>query len=217
MTLNKEKCVFIQKEITFFGVTISKDGVKPKKAKYEDLKNCDPPTTIKEVQSFLGLTGYFKNRSPYQSSIDKPLRNMLKKGAKFKWENEEKAAYAKLKETIIEEEMAFFDHKKETEMYVDAGPDGCSSFLTQIDQQKGTIKLVRCDSHAFNEAELRYSHLEKEAFACVWACKTSHVYLYGRHFKLITDALSVKKIFQEDKVRKRTPIRFIRWRSDLSV
>ena len=60
-------------------------------------------------------------------------------------------------------------------------------------------------------------HIEKEAFACVWACKTSHVYLYGRPFKLITDALSVKKIFEEDKIRKRTPIRFIRWRSDLSI
>ena len=61
MTLNKVKCEFIKQEITFFGVTISKDGVKPKKSKYEDLKNCEPPTTVKEVQIFLGLTGYFKN------------------------------------------------------------------------------------------------------------------------------------------------------------
>ena len=89
--------------------------------------------------------------------------------------------------------------------------------MTQIDNNKQTVKLVRCDSNAFNDAEQRYSHLEKEAFACVWACKTSHIYLYGRHFGLITDALSVQKIFQEDKVRKRTPIRFIRWKSDLSV
>jgi hypothetical protein len=217
MTLNKEKCEFIKQEITFFGVTITKNGIKPKKGKYEDLQNCLPPTNFKEVQSFLGLTSYFKNRSPYQSSIDKPLRNLLKKGAPFKWELEEKEAYTKLKNTIIEEEMAFFDHKKESELYVDAGPYGCSSFLTQIDRINNTIKLVRCDSHAFNEAEVRYSHLEKEAFACVWACKTCHIYLYGRPFKLITDALSVKKIFQEDKVRKRTPIRFIRWKSDLSV
>ena len=41
--------------------------------------------------------------------------------------------------------------------------------------------------------------------------------MYGRHFYLITDALSVKKIFEEDKVRKRVPIRFIRWKSDISA
>ena len=27
MTLNKEKCVFLQEEVTFFGVTVSADGV----------------------------------------------------------------------------------------------------------------------------------------------------------------------------------------------
>ena len=116
MTLNKDKCEFIEVEITFFGVTVSKNVIKPKKSKYVDLQNCEPPTTVKEVQSFLGLTGYFKNRSPYQSSIDKPLRNLLKSGAVFKWDKAEKDAYKKLKETIIEEETAFFDHKKDTEL-----------------------------------------------------------------------------------------------------
>ena len=72
-------------------------------------------------------------------------------------------------------------------------------------------------SRGSDDAELNYSHLEKEAFAMVWACKTNHIYVYGRPFKLITDALAVKKIFEEDKIRKRIPIRFIRWKSDLSV
>jgi hypothetical protein len=217
MTLNKKKCVFFQPEIEFFGVTISKDGVKPKKAKYKDLQECEEPKNTNEVRSFLGLAGYFKTRSPYQSSISKPLRNLIKGQTRFKWESEERQAYEKLKQIVIEEEMSFFNHKLPTELYVDAGPDGCSSFLTQLDHRSNSIKLVRCDSHAFSDSELRLSHLEKEAFACVWACKTNHVYVYGRKFDLITDALAVKKIFEEDKTRKRTPIRFIRWKSDLSV
>ncbi|MFY8165101.1 MAG: reverse transcriptase/ribonuclease H family protein, partial [Sediminibacterium sp.] len=217
LTLNLSKCKFFKSEIDFFGVTISKNGIKPKKGKFQDLQECKPPTSTKEVHSFLGLTGYFKNRSPYQSSIDKPLRNLLKKDVPFKWDRNEQQAYEKLKATVIEKEMAFFDHKLETELYVEAGPDGCSSFLTQINQSTNDIKLIRCDSHSFNEAEINYSHLEKEAFACVWACKTNHIYVYGRRFKCITDALSVKKIFEEDKTRKRTPIRFVRWKSDLSI
>ena len=206
MTLNKEKCEFLKREVVFFGVTISEEGIKPKKSKFEDLENCKEPSNTKEVRSFLGTVGYFKNRSPYQSSIDKPLRNLIKDGAIFKWGKEEKDSFNQLKQVIIEEEMAFFDHKKESELYVDAGPNGCSSFLTQLENDAGTIKLVRCYSHAFNDAELRYSHLEKEAFACVWACKTNHLYLYGRPFKLITDAMAVKKIFEEDKARKRVPL-----------
>jgi hypothetical protein len=175
------------------------------------------PTNTKEVRSFLGVSGYFKNRSPYQSSVSKPLRDLIKGNTTFKWEETERKAYKELKRIVIEEEMAFFNSKLQTELYVDAGPDGCSSFLTQLHADGKTIKLVRCDSHAFTEQELRLSHLEKEAFACVWACKTNHIYVYGRRFDLITDALAVKKIFEEDKTRKRTPIRFIRWKSDLSV
>ncbi len=45
------------------------------------------------------------------------------------------------------EEMAFFDSKKSTELYVDAGPYGCSSFLTQEDKINKTIKFVRVNEH----------------------------------------------------------------------
>ena len=140
--------------MTFFDVTVLEDGVKPKKSKIEELQNCLPPRKIKKVHSFIGLTSYFKNRSPYQSSLDKPLRNLRKKEAVFKWVSEEQEAYSLLKQTVIEEEMAFFDHKKVSELYVDSGPVGCSSFLTQIGPVKDSIKLVRCDSHAFSTSEL---------------------------------------------------------------
>ena len=217
MTLNPLKCQFFKKSVEFFGMTISEHGISPKKAKYQDLIDCEEPTCTKDVRSFLGFAGYFKNRSPYQSSVNKPLRDLLKTNHSFKWNDDEKNSFKEVKRIVIEEAMAFFDHTLRIELYVDAGPFGCSSFLTQIDDELRSIKLIRCDSHSYTEAEERYSHLEKEAFACVWACKTNHIYVYGRPFKLITDALSVKKIFQEDKTRKRTPIRFIRWKSDLSV
>ena len=217
MTLNPRKCKFYQNEVDCFGITISAEEIRPKKAKYRDFIECEEPTNTKEVRSFLGCAGYFKTRSPDQSAISKPLRDLLKVSRAFKWDDEEKNAYNQLKQIVIEESMAFFNHLLPIELYVDAGPFGCSSFLTQIDGKQDTIKLVRCDSHSYTQAEERYSHLEKEAFACVWACKTNHIYVYGRPFKIITDALAVKKIFQEDKTRKRTPIRFIRWKSDLSV
>ena len=109
MTLKKEKCYFRVKELDFFGVTISANGITPKKGTLDDLQNSLPPTNIKEVHSFLGCTGYFKNRSPYQSSIDRPLRKLIRKGATFKFEEDEQKSWAKLKQIVIEEAMAFFD------------------------------------------------------------------------------------------------------------
>ena len=41
---------------------------------------------------------------------------MLKKGAVFKWGLDEAKAYNMLKQVVIDEEMAFFDHNKTTEL-----------------------------------------------------------------------------------------------------
>ena len=91
---------------------------------------CEGPTCTKDVRSFLGFAGYFKNRSPYQSSVNKPLRDLLKINHDFKWNDDEKRSFKEVKRIVIEEAMAFFNHLLETELYVDAGPFGCSSFLT---------------------------------------------------------------------------------------
>ena len=164
----------------------------------------------------MGLTGYFKSRTPRQSEIEAPLRLLLKSNKKFSTLSPEEAkAFQLLKDEVITDWLAHFDCKKKTELHVDAGPRGCSSFLVQIDN-KNEKKLIRCDSHTFSSMQENYSHVEKEAYACVWAIKNNHTFVYGRPFKCITDAKAVMKIFEEDKVRKRIPTRFVRWKSELS-
>ena len=216
LSLNIKKCEFLKHEVNFFGLTISANGIKLKKDKISDLMQATPPRNAKELHSFLGLTGYFKSRTPRQSEIEVPLRKLLKSKRKFAALSEEEAkAFQQLKDEVIVDWLAHFDCRKDTELHVDAGPEGCSSFLVQI-QKDGSKKLIRCDSHSFSDAERNYSHVEKEAYACVWSIKTNHIYVFGRPFTCYTDALAVQKIFEEDRVRKRTPTRFIRWKSELS-
>lgn len=198
-------------------MTISAEGIKPRESTMNDLLTAEPPKSVKKVHNSLGLSGYFKNSTPFQSNIDKPLRDLMKKGTKFKWEEAEQTAFKLLKDTVIQDNLAHFENKLDTELLVDAGPDGYSSLTTQHNPKSGKITLVRCDSHAFNQADFNYSHLEKEAFACVWACKVNHIFVYGRPFTCVTDALGVQRIFEENKIRKRTPIRFIRWKAELSI
>ena len=216
MTLNPRKCQFFKNQIDFFGMNVSEEGIKPKKEKLKDLKECEPPKDAKEVRAFLGLAGYFKTRTPHQSTIDKPLRDLLIKGKRFKWEVDEQQAYQRIKDIVIEEALAHFDCDNKTELIVDASPVGCSSFLTQLTKE-GERKLIKCGSHAFTAAEKNYSHVEKEAFACAWGCEDSHIYVYGRPFKLITDALGVQKLLNEDVPRKHIPTRLLRFKSRISV
>jgi hypothetical protein len=47
--------------------------------------NWKPLTTVRQIQSFLGLAGYYRRFIPDFSRITKPLIELLKKGVKFKW------------------------------------------------------------------------------------------------------------------------------------
>jgi hypothetical protein len=54
------KCEFWLKEIKFLGHTISQDGVSVDPEKVQEVMNWKPPTTVRQIQSFLGLAGYYR-------------------------------------------------------------------------------------------------------------------------------------------------------------
>jgi hypothetical protein len=217
-TLNEEKCIFMAKEISFFGHKISKDGIQPLECKVKDFLEMEEPRNFKELHSFLGIAGYFSSRTPYQAQDVKCLRALLNKGGMWEWQSIHKEAMDSAKNSLIKHKLAHFNPCWITELIVDAGPEGCASFLTQVDPMDPEKRvLIHCSSHAFTSAEINYSHVEKEAFACVWACIKDHLHLYGAQFNLITDNIGCQKIFEEDIVRKKIPPRIEKLKSKLAI
>ncbi|GFV11306.1 retrovirus-related Pol polyprotein from transposon 17.6 [Trichonephila clavipes] len=58
-----KKCQFLKKKIEFLGHIVESGTIKPSPTKTLAVRKFPEPTTIKQVQSFLGLTGYFRNIS----------------------------------------------------------------------------------------------------------------------------------------------------------
>ena len=218
MTLNYAKCAFVKEEIVFFGMIVSADGIRPKLSKWKKLMDMTPPTNSKEVQSFIGLVNYFKNRSPNQSQVDTPLRKLMGLGKNFPISGlgiQEMDAFNKLKEIVLR----YLDHfypDRTTYIWNDAGPEGCSNVLTQWDQKTGKRSVVRCGSHAFSEAELNYSHLEKEALGCVLGLEDNHWYIYNAPAIAISDAKAVIKLLTTADPKAKENQRIRRWRSRIS-
>ena len=53
------KCDFWLKEVQFLGHVLSAEGVAVDPSKVKDVLDWKPPTTVHQVQSFLGLAGYY--------------------------------------------------------------------------------------------------------------------------------------------------------------
>jgi hypothetical protein len=53
-------------------------------AKVKEITAWRVPTTVTEVRSFLGVTGYYRRFIEEFSKIAKPMTSLLKKGREFK-------------------------------------------------------------------------------------------------------------------------------------
>jgi hypothetical protein len=70
---------FWLREIKFLGHTISQDGIAVDLEKVQEVMDWKPPTTIRQIQSFLGLEGYYRRFILDFSRIAKPMTKLLKK------------------------------------------------------------------------------------------------------------------------------------------
>ncbi|KAL0151774.1 hypothetical protein M9458_052925, partial [Cirrhinus mrigala] len=76
----EEKCEFHQEKIAFLGYIISPEGVAMDESKVNAVRNWPRPTTLKELQRFLGFANFYRRFIRGFSTVATPLSSMIKKG-----------------------------------------------------------------------------------------------------------------------------------------
>jgi hypothetical protein len=79
------KYKFWMKQVAFLGHVISKEGISVDLSKVQDVLSWNVPTSVGDIQSFLGLAGYYRRFIEGFSKMSKPMTELLKKDKKFKW------------------------------------------------------------------------------------------------------------------------------------
>ncbi|GFW34128.1 retrovirus-related Pol polyprotein from transposon 17.6 [Trichonephila clavipes] len=101
-----KKCQFLKKKIEFLGHIVESGTIIPSPTKTLAVRKFPEPTTIKQVQSFLGLTGYFRKYIKDYSKIAKPLNKKTRFNKKRKplcfFGTQQKEAFEKLKKIMSE-------------------------------------------------------------------------------------------------------------------
>ena len=126
------KCEFWIKEVSFLGHIISDGGISVDPGKVRDVLKWNPPQTVTEIRSFLGLAGYYRRFIEGFSKIVKPLTTLLEKGREFKWTEACQASFEELKKRLTTAPVLVMpDLHKGFDIYCDASRQGLGCVLMQ--------------------------------------------------------------------------------------
>ena len=79
LALKPTKCFIGYTELVFIGHKVGQVGVAPNDDLISKIKQATPPTTKKELHSFLGLVGYYRAFVPNLAAIAVSLTDLTKK------------------------------------------------------------------------------------------------------------------------------------------
>ncbi|UYV74021.1 K02A2.6-like [Cordylochernes scorpioides] len=186
LRLNDKKCRFAFEELEILGYITSKHGIKPAEHNIKVVRNFPRPKKVKEVQSFLGMCSYYRKFIKDFSKIADPLTNLIKKSVSFTWTERQEEAFQTLKTALLSPPiLGHFNPNAPTYVHTDASNIGIGATLVQ--DIGGEEKVISYLSRTLSKAEQNYSTTEKECLAVVWSMSKLRPYLYGRHFKIVTD------------------------------
>ena len=179
----------------FLDHQVGGEVITPSRDNLEKVRNTPRPTTKKQVKSFWGLVGYYRDHIPAFADISAPLTDLLKKGKAehIQWSEAQERAYSLLKEYLLQEPVLKLpDLSKPFVLWTDASGVGVAAVLLQ--ENDGKLYPVGYASKKLNLTEAEV----------VWGIKRFKLYLAGRRFMLQTDHKPLKYLkdasYQNDRV-----------------
>ena len=207
ITLNRDKFQYKLDSISFFGHTLTPNGLQSDPTKVQAILDMPTPTTPAEVQRLIGMVKYLAKFVPHLSDLTEPLRKLTHKNHDWSWTPQCDKAFSDIKESLVKAPvLKYFDPQCQTEGQGDASDTGLGFALMQ-----NGLPIMYA-SRAMTSAERNYAQIEKELLAQVYGLERNHYYTYGRHIILWTDhkplvAISNKPLSAAPKRLQRLLIR----------
>lgn len=188
LTIRPKKSEVGFSSVKFLGHIVGHGLLRPQAETLQKVHDATRPTTKRQVRSFLGLTGYYRQFVPNYAQVCHPLTELTRKRApnRLIWGDKEQTAFETLKELLSTEPILKApDFSKLFVLRTDASSTSIGAVLMQ--QHAEVLHPVAYASRRLLPREASYSTVEREALALVWAIKKFHIYLYGKQFILQSD------------------------------
>ncbi|KAI2646625.1 Transposon Tf2-6 polyprotein [Labeo rohita] len=206
-----EKCEFHRTVTSFLGYIIGSEGVAMDDKKVQAVLNWPPPTSVKELQRFLGFANFYRRFIRNFSSVAAPLTSLLRGGGKrLVWTPEAERAFQQLKERFTSAPILHHpDPERGFVVEIDASNTGIGAVLSQ--RQGSPPKLFPCAfySRKLSPTEQNYDVGDRELLAMKAAFEEWRHWLEGAKepFIVLTDHRNLEYL----RSAKRLNPRQARW------
>ncbi|KAM7281410.1 uncharacterized protein ISCGN_005791, partial [Ixodes scapularis] len=185
--LKRDKCVFGVDEVVFLGYKVSKAGIQPTDDKVKAIHGAPEPKCKKELQAFLGALNFYNRFLRGAAHTLEPLYRLLDNGHKWRWTTQEAEAFLRAKQLLQSSDvLAHYSVHQPLVMACDASPYGLGVVLSHVDSE-GREVPVAYGSRTMTAAERNYAQTDREALAIGFGIRKFHKFIYGRHFRIVTD------------------------------
>ena len=186
-------------EDEYNGFIIDRNGIRTNPQKTKAVLDAPVPTNLKELQRFIGAINYYGKFIKDFATIAKPLFTLLQKNVEYHWSKEQQSSYELLKDCLVNAPLlTMYDKRLPLKLDTDASSYGLGAVLSHV-YPDGSEKPIAYASRSLNSSELKYSQVDKEGAAIIFALKKFYQYLMGRHFQLVVDNKAIMRIFHPHK------------------
>ena len=187
LVVNQKKCVLGKPSIEFLGYQVDSTGISPLQHRVEAIRQVPPPTTVKELQSFLGMVNYYRKFVPHAAHHMAHLFDCLKGRPKdLTWTADSQSSFNAIKEALAN--ATLLHHPRPTAplaLTTDASKLAIGGVLEQLGP-KGWEPLGFYSSR-LQRAQQLWPPYDRELLAAWKGVRHFREMIEGRAFTLYTD------------------------------
>ena len=191
LVVNRKKCILGKSSIEFLGHLVDDKGIRPLPEKVEAIRRVKAPTTVKELQRFLGMVNYYRRFIPkaahhlfflFEALGDKPK--------KLLWDKNMQESFDAIKQALA---MATMLHHPDPKLPLAITSDASKVAIGAVIEQRGPKgwEPLAFFSKKLSDTQQQWPPYDRELHAAHKAVRHFKHMVEGRSFTLYTDHQSL--------------------------
>ncbi|WP_416879508.1 reverse transcriptase domain-containing protein [Litorimonas sp.] len=194
--LNPKKTFLFEEEINYLGFHISAKGIQMREDYVEKIKCWPQPRTIKQLNTFLGFTSYYRSFIPQYAKLTACM-NKQKRLDQLDWNAECDHNFHELKKLFLTKPIRSYPmwggKSGKFILRLDYSKDGIAAILTQ--PQQGKERFIAAQGRGTRGAEPDYPSWKGEMLALIYGLSKYEHILRFRPFRVQTDSTYLTHLY----------------------